>query len=93
MKTCTFQDIFDEAIIQKLTDSLSGSLKANIRLCRDISALTDNDIKIMLGEAPVAGFIVEPLPTAAPLSPERLEEIKDTLTLLAEQLSQLGYQI
>lgn len=93
MKACTFQDIFDESALQQLTDSLSVSLKADIRLCRDISALTDSDIKIMLGEAPVAGFVVGPAPTDAPLSPERLEEVRTTLTLLAEQLSQLGYQI
>ncbi len=93
MKACTFQDIFDENILQKLADALSASLRVNIRLCRDISALTDRDIKIMLGEAPVAGFVIEPAMAAAPLSPEQLEEIRNTLTLLAEQLSQLGYQI
>lgn len=92
MKAFTFQDIFDESVLQKLTDALSVSLKANIRLCRDISSLTDSDIKIMLGESPVAGFIVEASPTAAPLSPERPEEVRTTLSLLAEQLSQLGYQ-
>lgn len=92
MKACTFQDIFDETMLQKLTDSLSDSLGVNIRLCRDISALTDSDIKIVLGEAPVAGFVVETSP-AKPLSAERLADIRGSLTLLAEQLSQLGYQI
>lgn len=92
MKACTFQDIFDENVLQKLTDALSVSLKADIRLCRDISALTDGDIKIMLGEAPVAGFTVTDSQDAPPLSPERLDEVRAALTLLAAQLSQLGYQ-
>lgn len=92
MKACTFQDIFDEAALQKLTEALSVSLKVNIHLCRDIAALTDSDIKIMLGETPVAGFVVEAPQAAAPLSPERIDEVKNALTLLAGQLSQLGYQ-
>lgn len=92
MKACTFQDIFDENVLQKLTDALSVSLRANIRLCRDISALTDSDIKIILGEAPVAGFIVEAPAADAPLSPEHIEDVRTALVLLAEQLSQLGYQ-
>ena len=60
--------------------------------CRDISALTDSDIKIILGEAPVAGFIVEAPAADAPLSPEHIEDVRTALVLLAEQLSQLGYQ-
>lgn len=89
MKACTFQDIFDETNLQKLTDALSVSLQTDIRLCLDTSALTDDDIKIMLGGTPAAGFIVEASPADA-LSPKRFCEARAALRLLAEQLSLLG---
>ncbi len=91
MKAYTFQDIFDETALQKLIDSLSASLQVNISLCRDISALGEDDIKITLGESTVAGLLMEPSMTA-PQTPGQLQAIRTTLSLLAEQLSQLGYK-
>lgn len=92
MDSCTFQEIFDESALLKLTSALSVSLQADIRLCRDIASLTEDDIKISLGGMTVAGFTVGTSgDSSAPLSPERFQCIRTTLSLLAEQLSQLGY--
>lgn len=92
MNSCTFQEIFDESALLELTSALSVSLQADICLCRDIASLTEDDIKISLGGTTVAGFTIgTSSEVSTQLSPERLQCIRTTLCLLAEQLSQLGY--
>lgn len=91
MQTYTFQNIFDETSLQKLLEALSASLQVDISLSHDTASLTDDDIKIMLGSEPVAGFVVRQHDSSLQPAPEQLQNIRATLTLLAEQLSSLGY--
>lgn len=92
MQAYTFQKIFDEASFQKLIDSLSASLQVHISICYDVADLTKDDIKITLGKETAAGLVVKELRDVSgqPLSAQ-LQNIKNTLILLAQQLSQLGY--
>lgn len=92
MQTSMFENIFDEASLQELLNALSISLQVHISLCLDITSLTEDDIKIVLGDSLVAGLVVEEFHAASgqPLS-ERLLTAKTTLSLLAGQLSKLGY--
>lgn len=92
MQSSMFETIFDEASLQELLNALSVSLHVHIRLCLDITSLTEEDIKIVLGDSLVAGLVVEELRAASgqPLS-QRLQTAKTTLSLLAGQLSKLGY--
>lgn len=91
MQTYTFQNIFDETSLQKLLEALSASLQVNISLSHDTASLTDDDIKITLGNEPVAGLVVQPHDSSLQLSPEQLQNTRSILSLLAEQLSKLGY--
>ena len=92
MQTSMFENIFDEASLRELLNALSVSLQVHVSLCLDITSLTEDDIKIMLGDSLVAGLVVEEFRAASgqPLS-ERLQTAKTTLSLLAGQLSKLGY--